>query len=78
MTTTAGGGPAAMHTVLATKVGELTVVREGGSLTGLYFRGTGRGLTGRRSASAAMRDSRRRRASSASSSPGTEARSTFP
>ena len=37
MTATAGGGPAAVHTVLATKVGELTVVREGGSLTGLYF-----------------------------------------
>jgi hypothetical protein len=33
----AGGGPAAVHMVLATKVGELTVVREGGSLTGLFF-----------------------------------------
>ena len=38
MIATSGGGPAAVHTVLATKVGELTVVREGGSLTGLYFR----------------------------------------
>ena len=37
MTATAGGGSAAVHTVLATTVGELTVVREGGSLTGLYF-----------------------------------------
>jgi methylated-DNA-[protein]-cysteine S-methyltransferase len=37
MTAAAGGGPAAVHTVLATEVGELTVVREGGSLTGLYF-----------------------------------------
>jgi methylated-DNA-[protein]-cysteine S-methyltransferase len=37
MTATAGGTPAAVHTVLATALGELTVVREGGSLTGLYF-----------------------------------------
>jgi methylated-DNA-[protein]-cysteine S-methyltransferase len=27
------------HTVLATRLGELTIVREGGSLTGLYFPG---------------------------------------
>ena len=38
MTATAGGAPAAVHTVLTTTVGELTVVREGDSLTGLYFR----------------------------------------
>lgn len=31
------GAPAAGHTVLTTRLGELTVVREGGSLTGLYF-----------------------------------------
>ena len=37
MTATAGGAPAAVHTVLATTVGELTVVRVGGSLSGLYF-----------------------------------------
>jgi hypothetical protein len=37
MTATAGGGPVAVHTVLATSVGKLTVVREGGSLSGLYF-----------------------------------------
>jgi methylated-DNA-[protein]-cysteine S-methyltransferase len=37
MTVTAGGTPAAVHTVLATSLGELTVVREGGALTGLYF-----------------------------------------
>jgi methylated-DNA-[protein]-cysteine S-methyltransferase len=34
---TAGGAPAVVHTVLATTLGELTVVREGGSLAGLYF-----------------------------------------
>jgi methylated-DNA-[protein]-cysteine S-methyltransferase len=37
MTMTAGGVSAAVHTVLATALGELTVVREGDSLTGLYF-----------------------------------------
>jgi methylated-DNA-[protein]-cysteine S-methyltransferase len=37
MTVTAGGAPAAVHTVLATTVGELTVVREGVTVTGLYF-----------------------------------------
>jgi len=37
MTATAGGAPAAVHTVVATTMGELTVVREAGSLTGLYF-----------------------------------------
>lgn len=37
MTVTAGSAQAAVHTVLATTLGELTVVREGGSLTGLYF-----------------------------------------
>jgi methylated-DNA-[protein]-cysteine S-methyltransferase len=37
MTVAAGGAQAAVHTVVATTLGELTVVREGGSLTGLYF-----------------------------------------
>jgi methylated-DNA-[protein]-cysteine S-methyltransferase len=37
MTVTAGGAPAAVHSVLATALGELTVVREGGAVTGLYF-----------------------------------------
>jgi methylated-DNA-[protein]-cysteine S-methyltransferase len=37
MTVTAGGATAAVHTVLATTLGELTVVREGGAVTGLYF-----------------------------------------
>ena len=37
MTVTAGGAPAAVHTVLATTLGELTLVREGGAMTGLYF-----------------------------------------
>ena len=32
-----GGAQAAAHTVLATSLGELTVVREGGAVTGLYF-----------------------------------------
>lgn len=36
MTLTAGGAPA-VHTVLATSLGELTVVREGGAVAGLYF-----------------------------------------
>ena len=31
------GATAARHTVFTTRLGELTVVREGGSLTGLYF-----------------------------------------
>jgi len=37
MTVTAGGAPAAVHAVLATSLGELTVVREEGAVTGLYF-----------------------------------------
>jgi len=37
MTVTAGRAPAAVHTVLATSLGELTVVREEGTVTGLYF-----------------------------------------
>ncbi len=37
VTVTAGGVSAAVHTVLKTTLGELTVVREGDSLTGLYF-----------------------------------------
>lgn len=37
MTVTSGGVPAAVHTALATSLGELTVVREGGAVTGLYF-----------------------------------------
>jgi methylated-DNA-[protein]-cysteine S-methyltransferase len=37
MTATAGGTPAAVHTVLATTLGALTVVREGVAVTGLYF-----------------------------------------
>ena len=34
---TAGGAPGAAHTVLATRLGMLTAVREDGALTGLYF-----------------------------------------
>ena len=37
MTGTAAAAPAAAHAVLATCLGELTVVREGAALTGLYF-----------------------------------------
>jgi methylated-DNA-[protein]-cysteine S-methyltransferase len=37
MTVTAGGAAAAVHTVLPTSLGELTVVREEGALAGLYF-----------------------------------------
>ena len=37
MTATTGGTPAATHTVLTTRLGELTVVREAGAVTGLYF-----------------------------------------
>ena len=37
MTATTGDSPAAVHTVLATSLGELTVIREEGALTGLYF-----------------------------------------
>ena len=37
MTATAGGAPGAAHTVLATRLGEVTVVQEEGALTGLYF-----------------------------------------
>lgn len=37
MTVAAGGAQAAVHTGVTTTLGELTVVREGGSLTGLYF-----------------------------------------
>jgi methylated-DNA-[protein]-cysteine S-methyltransferase len=35
--TAAAGATDAVHTVLATRLGELTVVREQGGLTGLYF-----------------------------------------
>ena len=37
MTVTAGGVPGAVHTVLETRLGMVTVVREEGALTGLYF-----------------------------------------
>jgi methylated-DNA-[protein]-cysteine S-methyltransferase len=37
MTQAAGTITGAAHTVIATRLGELTVVREGGALTGLYF-----------------------------------------
>ena len=37
MTRTAGPGADAAHTVLATSLGDLTLVREGEALTGLYF-----------------------------------------
>ncbi|HEY7324803.1 MAG TPA: methylated-DNA--[protein]-cysteine S-methyltransferase [Streptosporangiaceae bacterium] len=37
MTVTTDGGRAAAHTVLATRLGNVTVVREDGALTGLYF-----------------------------------------
>jgi methylated-DNA-[protein]-cysteine S-methyltransferase len=37
MTVTAGGALAAAHMVLATSLGELTVVREGCAVIGLYF-----------------------------------------
>jgi methylated-DNA-[protein]-cysteine S-methyltransferase len=37
MTATTGGTPAAAHTVLTTSLGELTVVRADGAVTGLYF-----------------------------------------
>ena len=37
MTATTGDSPAAAHTVLATSLGELTVVREEETVTGLYF-----------------------------------------
>ena len=37
MTRTASGATAAVHTMLATSLGELTVVRDGAALTGLYF-----------------------------------------
>jgi methylated-DNA-[protein]-cysteine S-methyltransferase len=37
MTVTARGAPAAVHAVLATSLGELTVVADEGALTGLYF-----------------------------------------
>lgn len=37
MTMAARSAPVAAHTRIATTLGELTVVREGGSLTGLYF-----------------------------------------
>jgi methylated-DNA-[protein]-cysteine S-methyltransferase len=38
MTVTGDGAATAVHTVLATTLGELTVVRDGGAVTGLYFR----------------------------------------
>ena len=37
VTVTAGGAPGAAHTVLTTRLGMVTVVREGKALTGLYF-----------------------------------------
>jgi methylated-DNA-[protein]-cysteine S-methyltransferase len=37
MTGKASGASDVVHTVLATSIGELTVVREGGAVTGLYF-----------------------------------------
>ncbi len=37
MTVTAGGATGAVHTVLATRLGMVTVVREEEALTGLYF-----------------------------------------
>jgi methylated-DNA-[protein]-cysteine S-methyltransferase len=37
MADTTGGTLAAVHTMLATSLGELTVVREDGAVTGLYF-----------------------------------------
>jgi len=37
MTVTAGGASGAVHTVLATRLGMVTVVREEEALTGLYF-----------------------------------------
>jgi methylated-DNA-[protein]-cysteine S-methyltransferase len=37
MTVTAGGARGAVHTVLATRLGMVTVVRENKALTGLYF-----------------------------------------
>jgi methylated-DNA-[protein]-cysteine S-methyltransferase len=37
MTAVADSAVATVHTVLATAFGDITVVREGGSLTGLYF-----------------------------------------
>jgi methylated-DNA-[protein]-cysteine S-methyltransferase len=39
MTGQAGGAAVTRHAVLATRLGELTVVAEGSSLTGLYFPG---------------------------------------
>jgi len=37
VTVTAVGAPGAVHTVLATRMGKMTVAREEGALTGLYF-----------------------------------------
>jgi methylated-DNA-[protein]-cysteine S-methyltransferase len=37
MTATTGGTAAAAHTVLTTRLGELTLVREDGAVAGLYF-----------------------------------------
>lgn len=37
MTVTTGGALGATHTVLATRLGQVTVVQEDGTLTGLYF-----------------------------------------
>ena len=37
MTPATAGIAVTEHTVVATRLGELTVVRDGGSLTGLYF-----------------------------------------
>jgi methylated-DNA-[protein]-cysteine S-methyltransferase len=37
VTVTAGGASGAAHTVLATRLGQLTVVRQEGAVTGVYF-----------------------------------------
>src|SRR5215469_504120 len=37
VTVAAGGAPGVAHTVLTTRLGMVTVVREGKALTGLYF-----------------------------------------
>src|SRR5215469_11676544 len=39
VTVTAGGGSGSTHTVLETRLGTLTLVREGEAMTGLYFPG---------------------------------------
>ena len=37
MTTGTAAQAVTEHTVVSTRLGELTIVRDGGSLTGLYF-----------------------------------------